>query len=405
MRSRLKKRYPRDNRNHKRWVWVVRCIATDGTDQGDTIGYWTTDSRDAWRPRKYRGKRLPRLSEKQAHDCLRKFDEQIEHGKQDKPTSAEWAVFVGDFLNRTRGTVKITTLKEYRISLEVFGDLCAPSSPRTVNQRAVKRFIQRAKDSGRRDATVNKYLDSLRRVWNSEFPNNPNPFKSSRSERQGGVRRFKVPNREWHRTTPEDLTKLLKVCDHRWQGIVLLSYTAALREGEIWNLAWSDLALDKMTVFVNPKEMSETTWRWTPKDHERRTLPLTVEAKLALLRLKRADECPYVFVPPDRWRYLLNNLAIIDSSGFAVLNNFLLQYHARCRWAEVPEDDFHSLRKTCITNWLEAGVPPHEVQRLAGHSSVETTMKYYAKVDRSAIDRARRASTAYTKPKRGSHAG
>ena len=81
-----------------------------------------------------------------------------------------------------------------------------------------------------------------------------------------------------------------------------------------------------------------------------------------------------------------------------MLTNFLRQYHTRCHWAGVPEDDFHALRKTCITNWLEDGVPPHEVQQLAGHSSIETTMKYYAKVDRSAIDRARKTSARYSSP-------
>ena len=37
---------------------------------------------------------------------------------------------------------------------------------------------------------------------------------------------------------------------------------------------------------------------------------------------------------------------------------------------------------------------PHEVQRLAGHASIETTMKYYVGIRESMIDRARRASVA-----------
>ena len=37
---------------------------------------------------------------------------------------------------------------------------------------------------------------------------------------------------------------------------------------------------------------------------------------------------------------------------------------------------------------------PHEVQRLAGHSSIETTMNYYVGIRESMIDRARQASSA-----------
>jgi len=132
---------------------------------------------------------------------------------------------------------------------------------------------------------------------------------------------------------------------------------------------------------------------------------LTPQTKMALLRLPRDKECPYIVVPARRWKYVFDHPALVDQAGFAVLNNFLKQYHARCRWAKLPEVDFHALRKTCVTNWLEGGVPPHEVQKLAGHSSVETTLKYYAKVDHSAIDRARQASTAYTMPNAGNHAG
>ncbi len=35
---------------------------------------------------------------------------------------------------------------------------------------------------------------------------------------------------------------------------------------------------------------------------------------------------------------------------------------------------------------------PHEVQRLAGHSSIETTMKYYVGIRDEMIDKARHAS-------------
>jgi hypothetical protein len=183
MRSRLKRRYPRNHRNRKRWTWVVRYVATDGTDQGDTIGYWTVDPRDSWQPKKHAGRTLPRLSERQARDRLQKYNERIERSEQDKPVATGWTLFVEAVLDRTRGTVKESSIKELRVSLDVFGELSAPQSPRAVNQRMVKRFVQQARDTGRREATVNKYLDCLRRVWNSEFPNNPNPFKSTRSER------------------------------------------------------------------------------------------------------------------------------------------------------------------------------------------------------------------------------
>jgi len=60
--------------------------------------------------------------------------------------------------------------------------------------------------------------------------------------------------------------------------------------------------------------------------------------------------------------------------------------------ASIKDADFHDIRKTCITEWLEQGLGPHEVQKLAGHSDINTTMDYYVEVRESLIDRARKAS-------------
>ena len=127
MRARLKKRYPPDDRGRSRWFWIVRYHATDGTDHSDRIGYWTRDPRDTWKPRPYQGRNLPRLSESQVRAKLRRYDDRVEHGKQDKPTASGWARFVDDYLDRTRGTIRDSTLTELRITLEAFGELAEPS--------------------------------------------------------------------------------------------------------------------------------------------------------------------------------------------------------------------------------------------------------------------------------------
>jgi len=55
---------------------------------------------------------------------------------------------------------------------------------------------------------------------------------------------------------------------------------------------------------------------------------------------------------------------------------------------------FRDLRSTCITEWFEQGLLPHEVQKLAGHADIRTTMKYYVGIRESLIGRARGASSA-----------
>ena len=79
----------------------------------------------------------------------------------------------------------------------------------------------------------------------------------------------------------------------------------------------------------------------------------------------------------------------------ALVNNLRRNFRSLCDKADVPKDAFHSLRKACCTNLLEGGVAPHAVQKIMGHSSLETTIRYYSKVRRDQISVAREVSQKY----------
>lgn len=58
--------------------------------------------------------------------------------------------------------------------------------------------------------------------------------------------------------------------------------------------------------------------------------------------------------------------------------------------AGVAEGCIHDLRRTCITNWARR-LQSADVQILAGHEDIQTTLAFYVEVDRSeAVERARR---------------
>jgi integrase len=44
----------------------------------------------------------------------------------------------------------------------------------------------------------------------------------------------------------------------------------------------------------------------------------------------------------------------------------------------LPSIRCHDLRRTCVTLLLDAGVPPHIVQAVAGRSGIQVTMSIYA---------------------------
>ena len=74
-----------------------------------------------------------------------------------------------------------------------------------------------------------------------------------------------------------------------------------------------------------------------------------------------------------------------------------------CKRAGISDGTFHDLMATCITEWFEQGMMPHEVQGLAGHASKDTTMRYYVGIRESMIDRAGKASVAALGDSLGAH--
>ena len=102
----------------------------------------------------------------------------------------------------------------------------------------------------------------------------------------------------------------------------------------------------------------------------------------------------------ERYQHLMELLKsgkLLDRVKKCPDQNFWRNGQVLCKHAGISDVAFHDLRATCITEWFEQGLMPHEVQRLAGHSSIETTMRYYVGYRDTLIDRARQASTAALK--------
>ena len=189
-----------------------------------------------------------------------------------------------------------------------------------------------------------------------------------------------------------------------WKGRILLAKTAGLRRGEVLNLTLNDIDFDQGKVIVQPKADSKHTWRWPVKDKERRELPLVDEVADLLTRLQvdLPEGQPYPLLPPERYQHLMRLKAqgkLIDRVAKCPDGNCPRNWKVICKRAKVENATFHDLRATCITEWFEQGLMPHEVQRLAGHSSIETTMKYYVGYRQGLIDRARAASSSALKSK------
>jgi len=396
----------------ERWTWRLQFGHPVKTE---TIGWWAP-ARDGQEPTWCKG---PRLTEREAEELRWAKREALRNPPPPEPERKRFEVmplgeWAAGYIEETEGTISPASLKSLKLALDALIRIVgADRPPAAIGPNDAKRFVKLRRTEVA-PATVFGNLSCLRRIWNDEGIR-PNPWATKNQRKQ-----LRSEEKAWHWYQVDEIARVLDQCDAwiaqggtrepradargssprnpdkwlRWKGMIALAYTAGLRRGEIEHLTWSDVDFVRGEITVQSKK-SDGLIPWTTKDHEKRTIPLAASARENLMKLRETAVAsnPYVFVPPRRFEYVM---AMRKAGKWpplrSILNNMLKEWRHLCEVAGVPRCEFHSLRKSCCTNWLEGGMPPHTVQRLMGHSSIETTIKYYSKIRKDAVAQARAIS-------------
>jgi len=209
---------------------------------------------------------------------------------------------------------------------------------------------------------------------------------------------FRIGKKRVRIYSSDEFAKILAACPNELaKARVVMAKTTGMRRSEILNLTTDDIDFEKKTITVQAKSETKDTWAWRPKDKDFRTLPMTAGMAVMLNRL--------ILVLPDKQIY-----PMLSAERFAVIMERKRQGRLTDRLRVCPDEQwskqfrkildkvgitaakFHNMRSTCITEWLESGLAPHEAKDLAGHADIKTTMEHYTAVRDSVVDKARTAS-------------
>jgi len=252
-----------------------------------------------------------------------------------------------------------------------------------------EKFRSHILNTGKNKVTANMYCKTIRPMFRWAVRNKrikDDPFKN--------LRLLKIPKKEVRILEPEEIGRLLKACPSvLWKARIALAVTAALRRGEVLNLTIGDVDFNSMVINIREKKDGLYVWRWIPKDKDSRPLPLTDYAARLLteVMLKLPEKQPYLLLTKEQYRRVLDRhqqKTLTDTTRNRPHQNFNREFNKITTKAGV-RCTFHNLRATCITQWLEAGLQPHEAKELAGHASIETTMKHYVATRQNLLDKAR----------------
>lgn len=148
-----------------------------------------------------------------------------------------------------------------------------------------------------------------------------------------------------------------RLSDHPYYPCIVLSLYAGLRISEVLGLKWSD-------IYDETIHIKRQYYRGSIKDPKAksfRNIPLHPAIKDVLSTMDHKYE--YIFTT--------------ESGRLIDYNNFEHRMARAYRNAGIEHKKFHAYRATFITNLCRSGVRLEVASKLAGHSSVSVTAKYY----------------------------
>lgn len=191
--------------------------------------------------------------------------------------------------------------------------------------------------------------------------------------------------------TPQESQVLLdRVANPRARTFLLIALHTGMRRGETVGLQWDDIDFAAKMIHIQHNAVMSTTattindFLKTKSGH--RDVPLSEELEEWLTAQKKNSHSKYVLA--------MQNHKPLTKSSYKSMWKLIER--------ELPDTHVtaHILRHTYITRLFEAGLDIKEIQYLAGHSTVDMTLKVYTHYDRRSreVQTAERVREALRKP-------
>jgi integrase len=206
---------------------------------------------------------------------------------------------------------------------------------------------QEVQEGGRSDATVNRYLGTLKAAFylalkNGKVERNPVSLVKLRKENNKRIRYL----------TEEEEAVLFRVLPHEYHPLVLVALQTGMRKSEQLRLNWADIdfRLSRLTVRQS-------------KSGEARHIPMNTVVTQTLQSLPRMIHNPYVFYGRKVGEEFKNGIKNSDWKKYL-------------KQAGIEDFRWHDLRHTFASRLVMRGVNLLTVSKLLGHSSTEVTERY-----------------------------
>jgi integrase len=287
-------------------------------------------------------------------------------------------------------SVRARTLEDYTATLQRYvrphlGDVrVSRLTPVTVRAMLVK-----LREQGLSPRTVRKAHEVLRNALEQAVSDG---FMASNPARDRKVRKA-LPQKEQKEpitVRKEDVRAFLDAAaGERLHALWMLLLLSGLRPSEALALRWSDVNGDTVRVTRVLVDKAGLPLHFEkPKSKTSRRAVVIPDVVVKALVRHRKQQAQERLIAGGVWEH--GNLIFCDEIGQPMKQDHVRHHFGKlAKAAELPEGiTVYSLRHSCATLLLEAGVPLKIVSERLGHSTVMLTGDVYAHVNRSMQEQA-----------------
>jgi integrase len=320
-------------------------------------------------PNTGKSKSAETADEKLAEQKRADLESDLNNGRHKESSRMSWERFREVFEAEYVAALRPDTRKNYRVLLDLFEQLCSPTTLRGITERTVSRFTAALRGrpgyngaESQQASTIKVRLQFLHTAlqWAKdqklipEVPNFPTIKVSMKKPRP-------IPTESFERLldkAPDQQTRVFLQCG--WLAGLRLNEALALEWEQAEKAPYLNLDADRIILPAGFVKADEDQW-----------VPLDPVLRTALLTLPRHGRKVFHFTEdrsgkPVRDRAVGNRITELARQAGVRLTMKSLRAGFGCRYA--------------------GKVPAQVLQRLMRHSNIRVTMDYYANVDDAAME-------------------
>jgi integrase len=311
--------------------------------------YWYVDYvADGRRHREKHGK-----YKKLAELHINEIELQIAREELRIPNDAAIDKFFENFLNCAEAHVRPKTLEKHRTVISNFEEFRSKFKSVNILSKVSRRFVEEFKLSRLNKVsmtTVNHDVKVLSIIFNHAVEKNllrRNPVKD--------VKRFSVETRQDRFFSREEIRKILDNCSQQMYSAYMILLHTGMRKGELANLEWDDVDLERRIIKVGPKD------GWSPKGNKGTEIPINDDLHEVLIRQRGRSTGTHVVEKANKKPYY---------------RGLWLKFKRLARKLGIKDANIHTFRHTFASYLVMKGIDILTVKELLGHSDITMTMRY-----------------------------